>query len=289
MISVTTSLGNLLSSSNTFFSADLYTFYLINGTVVRYTSANSSLTFDGVTWLGNDVAFDRGKISIKVGVEVDSLQIKCYPAPSNVIGANPFLQLAVNGGLDGCYVQLDRAFSPGPGQPLTGIVPLLFYGRVSDIQAGRSLATITIKSDLDLLNIQMPRALFQAPCSHSLYDGGCTLIKSAFTLSGTVNGSGALPNQFMTSLTAADGYYNSGVIAFTSGINTGISRTIRTYLNSSGVVNLILPLPKTPETGDAFIIYPGCDKSSATCLSKFNNLQNFRGFPYVPNPEVALL
>jgi hypothetical protein len=43
-----------------------------------------------------------------------------------------------------------------------------------------------------------------------------------------------------------------------------------------------------PNTGDTFTAYPGCDKTQNTCTSKFNNLVNFGGFPYVPVPEAAI-
>ena len=29
-------------------------------------------------------------------------------------------------------------------------------------------------------------------------------------------------------------------------------------------------------------LYPGCDRTKETCISKFNNLSNFGGFPYIP-------
>lgn len=40
--------------------------------------------------------------------------------------------------------------------------------------------------------------------------------------------------------------------------------------------------------GDAFTIYPGCDKQQSTCSAKFNNLIHFRGFPYVPENSAAV-
>ena len=47
------------------------------------------------------------------------------------------------------------------------------------------------------------------------------------------------------------------------------------------------PLPFAPATGDAFNVAFGCDHTQATCVAKFNNLPNFRGFPYVPPPQLA--
>jgi uncharacterized phage protein (TIGR02218 family) len=50
---------------------------------------------------------------------------------------------------------------------------------------------------------------------------------------------------------------------------------------------LLNPLPLVPSAGDAFTAYPGCDKTQATCTTKFANLGAFRGFPFIPQPETA--
>ncbi len=50
---------------------------------------------------------------------------------------------------------------------------------------------------------------------------------------------------------------------------------------------LMYPLPFAPATGDAFTVYAGCDHTQGTCQGRFNNLANFRGFPYVPPPQMA--
>lgn len=57
--------------------------------------------------------------------------------------------------------------------------------------------------------------------------------------------------------------------------------------SGAGTIVLAQPLPYPPAAGDAFVAYPGCDKSQRTCQMKFDNLRNFGGFPYVPAPETA--
>jgi uncharacterized phage protein (TIGR02218 family) len=56
----------------------------------------------------------------------------------------------------------------------------------------------------------------------------------------------------------------------------------------SNVIDLIAPFPVIPLVGDAFTIYPGCDKQQSTCATKFGNLIHFRGFPYVPENSTAV-
>ena len=42
-----------------------------------------------------------------------------------------------------------------------------------------------------------------------------------------------------------------------------------------------------PSTGDGFTVAFGCDHTRGTCQSRFANLANFRGFPFVPPPQIA--
>ena len=34
--------------------------------------------------------------------------------------------------------------------------------------------------------------------------------------------------------------------------------------------------------GDTIYLYPGCDRTLATCTAKFGNSANFGGFPFIP-------
>ena len=78
-----------------------------------------------------------------------------------------------------------------------------------------------------------------------------------------------------------------GQILFTSGANAGLLKAVKSYAGQFFTFNS--PLPFVPNAGDLFTAYPGCDKTQATCSSsKFNNLVNFEGFPYVPAPETAI-
>ena len=83
-----------------------------------------------------------------------------------------------------------------------------------------------------------------------------------------------------------NGYFNLGTITFTSGPNNGVTRTIKNFTSLDGV-ETVVPFEFTPQSGDTFIIYPGCDKQLATCGGVFGNMANFRGCPFIPSPESA--
>jgi hypothetical protein len=50
----------------------------------------------------------------------------------------------------------------------------------------------------------------------------------------------------------------------------------------------IYPLQSAPSAGDTSMVAPGCDHTPAICNAKFNNLTKFRGFSYVPPPQMAI-
>ena len=55
---------------------------------------------------------------------------------------------------------------------------------------------------------------------------------------------------------APDGFFDSGLVAFTTGENAGISREVKGYAAATGKITLSLPMPFAIEPGDAFDIYP---------------------------------
>ncbi len=271
---------------NNFIMADLYTLTLIDGSNYYFADYDFDLILSGNTFVSSLEIFTRGKITLQVGTQVDTLEVDISSVNTLVLaGGATITQMAHNGGLDGARVRVERVFLPptNPTDTSAGSV-FLFDGRVSEVDCTRHTVTLQVNSDLELLNIQMPRNLYQSSCMHALYDSGCTVNQAAFTVTGALT-SGSTLSALNTNLTQAAGYFSQGVITFTSGVNTGVRRTVRSY--SGGVIALTLPLKALPATGDTFTAYAGCDNTQATCQTKFNNLQNFRGFPYIPVPETA--
>ena len=88
-----------------------------------------------------------------------------------MLGGVSFLQAAWTGQFDGALLQVERAFMQPYGSVIGTIV--LFAGRVSDIDCSRTGIDMKCRSHLELLNIQMPRRLWQPSCSHVFGDAMC--------------------------------------------------------------------------------------------------------------------
>ncbi len=114
---------------------------------------------------------------------------------------------------------------------------------------------------------------------------GFTGVNASWTQEQTL-GQGAAPPALGTL-----GYFASGVITFTSGVNNGISRVVTSYSNPSGTAGVVVvtpPLPVAPAAGDQFAIVADCDRSLATCTYRYHNSQLYAGLPWLPPPEMSV-
>jgi uncharacterized phage protein (TIGR02218 family) len=277
-------LTTLLNSNSQFLMADIFTFTLVDGTILRYTTADIDIVFSGNTYYSSKLKIDRRRIKYKVGVEVDSLELNISATSSELVNNIPFLQGVASGMFDGATLKLERTFMAVWGDTSAGTITL-FTGKVGEVVLDRLTCKMTVRSLLFMLNTQMPKYMVQANCVHNLFDAGCTLNPASFVEAETA-GSACTVSVITSASAKVDDYFALGKIVFTSGQNNGLSRTIKDF--TTGSFTVIQPLPYAPAPGDTFNAYPGCDKSEATCLLKYNNLPNFKGFPYVPIPENAL-
>jgi uncharacterized phage protein (TIGR02218 family) len=272
-----------LNTTSQLMAVDLYTFDLKNGVTMRYCNATDAVTFNGSTWLAAPAGLTRSKIRWATGVEVDSLDIDFQADASILVAGMPMLAAAVSGLFDNCRVTLQRLFMKDWLTPVDTL--LLFQGNTAPAEILRMAIHLTVKSDLERLNVMIPPNVYQATCLHSLYSPGCTVKAATYRATGTatsVNANGGI----VAAWTQPDGYYQMGAIKFTSGANTGLTRTVKSH--TGGAVYPTKAFPYPIANGDAFVITPGCDKlQNGDCKNKFNNVINFKGFPFIPVPETA--
>lgn len=86
------------------------------------------------------------------------------------------------------------------------------------------------------------------------------------------------------------GWFDFGAVVWETGDNAGVAREVRAFTQGGATqtVRLFLDMPKNIAVGDRARIYPGCDLRRETCINKFDNIINFRGFPDIPGQDAAL-
>jgi hypothetical protein len=413
MKSASTALGNFLlsvqglSPTNTpitpvaaFWFADLFTVTRLDGVVARWTSWGLPLTVGGNTFTAFGPYLRRTSVSWATGLDNKSMKIMLGADSTMRIGPSgrvvPVIQALAQDLFASATVRVDRLIMPTPGDTSLGTYNL-WLGIVGDVAVKRASAEITVDSQLILLNVQVPRAVYSPGCRHVFGDSSCTFNLATVTNSGIVasgsnrfviasnltppvapfaptsapsltlhhdslinlaarstvyvvvtytssstgetvagpeaviaappsnlvvvasppseaNATGynvyiggapgdemlqnATPIAIGTSFTEAsvgftqgpgtpiagyNGYYAEGVITFTSGVLTGLSRQVQ-MSDGSGNITCSSGFPSPPAIGDTFTVRRGCSKTLGACQT-FLNTANYGGFPFVPQPE----
>jgi uncharacterized phage protein (TIGR02218 family) len=284
-----------LNGNTQFLMADLYTLTLWDSTVYRWTTADLDITFGGNKFLSmrdqdtGTPLIERGTTRCVVGLEVDTLDLTLRTGQTVLMAGIPMVKAACNGIFDGARLMLERAFLSYWDDPSVETV-VLFEGNVAGCDPSSTSVHLTVKSELERMNVALPKYLYQPACGHTIYSAGCGLSRASFTQAFTVVGNSGSTVYLQSDSPEATGFFNLGVLAITSGLCAGSRRAVRSYdlVAGLGCFTLAMPLPQPVQDGDTFTVYPGCDRTrGAYGCARFNNLNRFRGFPFVPRPETA--
>lgn len=130
---------------------------------------------------------------------------------------------------------------------------------------------------------------YTANCLADLGDSRCRVDVAALTVECVVT---AVHSEWSFTVSGADipagkdpTYWNGGLTVFQDGQNAGVSMECRVYDPAVQRLDLFLPMPFPVMVGQKLKLQPGCDKLEQTCIAKFNNILNFRGFPHVPGQD----
>lgn len=262
MKNASTALKTYLASTTNLIMADLWTITLINGTILRYTNADINLNPSSNLFTASDVLVEGGELDAAYGLDANNTLVTCYPSPNSFAGGVPFLVAAASGQFDRATIRKERIFMPKWGD-VTTLAPavLLFLGQVTGVKPTRYTCELTCKDAKNLLNIYMPRRQYQPTCAFVFGDASCGFDRSSIAVNSTTTAGSSLSVLLATALTQVAGFFNNGTVKFTSGLNNGISRTVKTY--NPGYIQLVAPFPNQPQVGDTFTVTPGCNKTFA--------------------------
>ena len=183
--------------------------------------------------------------------------------------------------------------------PFAEVVPF-WSGTVASVKFSGTEAKISMSGVMNRLGAQIPAQTYSWMCDHNLFGSQCLVSESKYTyvfdivavsddgveitLVDTGQASEELASDISyfnggTFLTGTDGSQRMGV-QFTE-----VPKSLNTY-------TLVLLVPGSGlKVGMKVTFTAGCDKAVGTCLTRFNNVHNYGGFPFVPtlNPHTANL
>jgi uncharacterized phage protein (TIGR02218 family) len=200
-----------------------------------------------------------------------SASIVAVPTTTRQIRIQLYSNLVTGTQQDSCFDTLDLTFSDtSTSNTFQDIYENIHY---ECITAGTTSGT---------------EPVFDTTEPNETIDGTVTFIaRNAWTRDGYIH---ETTNKFNFQVTyteprAIDEWFSGGAIVIESGPNTGSVREIKSWVESGGLLEIFIPMPFEITPGTKVKIYPGCDKRHTTCRTKFTNILNFRGEPFVPGTD----
>jgi uncharacterized phage protein (TIGR02218 family) len=249
--------------------------------VQGFTDHDCPLAFDGVTYEAVS-GFTASEVQSTLGLAVDNL---------TMIGALSSAALNEDdlaaGLYDNAVVEIWRVNWQAPDQRV-----LMRKGMLGEVQRGGSAYQAEIRGLAQALN-QATGRIYAYGCDADLGDARCkvALDNAAYRGAGAIVTATDDRRFTVGGLESfADGWFTGGRLCFTSGANAGRAMEVKRHgVALTGISIALWQAMSAPVVaGDGFTVTAGCDKQFSTCKVKFNNAQNFRGFPYMPGNDAIL-
>jgi len=248
------------------------------GAALGFTDHDRDIVFGGTAFEAAS-GFTASEIRESVGLSVDNLEVE------SALSSPRLSETALAAGdFDDAEVEIFRVDWTDPGNRV-----LVRRGSIGEVRRTGSAFAAEVRGLAHELQ-QTKGRVFQYSCDAELGDPRCgiDLADAAYRAEGSV--ATALGDRvFATSdlVDFADGWFTRGLLTFTTGDNAGRAVEIKRHKRRSPDATLELwQFPGAAiASGDTFVVTAGCDKQHATCLAKFSNIVNYRGFPHMPGND----
>lgn len=243
--------------------------------VFRFTSHDQDLVVGGETYLAGP-GLEFSGIVFSAGLATDNLELRILYDDAAITRAD-----LLSGRWDNSDFELFEVDYTTPD----GGSNILLTGKTGEAKIGREQG-FTIEFRSLKQNLQRPvGAVTQKTCRYRLGDSRCTKSLASFTFSAVPVTAVASKRQFTASSRAeASAYFQEGIVTFTTGLNAGYSRKVKTF--AAGVFEVVAPFPFTISVADQFTAIAGCQRRLEDCRDKFDNVVNFGGEPHLVGIDV---
>lgn len=249
-----------------------------DGTIYGMTTLDKSIDYGGVTY-SSPIGYDEMNVETTAVLSVNNSDVEGF---LDIAG---FTKADLVGGLFDFAEVYAFILDYSTGTKVRD----LFKGWLGEIEFTQGSYKAELRSLSQMLQQTVGR-VYGVECDRVLGDSKCGVNLATYTTSGTITG--VTSNQIVIDTgfigSQSDDYYNYGNFTFTSGDNNGDSREIKDYDDASGTFTFFLEFPFTIDSADTFTVSAGCDKQAATCSSKYSNIENFRGFPFISGRDAML-
>lgn len=252
---------------------------LTNDTVIGFTDHSNDLVIDAVTYYSSS-GYVPSAVNYNSTMEVSNLDI------SGLLSTGGVTRADIEAGLfDFAKVEIFMVNY----MDLTMGELILKKGKFGEVEIHNEDFMVELRSLTESLTTSSICDIYSPQCRAIFGDAKCGINLASITVSGTITSVTDSTHYTTSGLGSySNDYFNYGLITFTSGANVGMSNEVKDFTQSSGIVTTYLPYPYSVSVGDTFTIYPGCDRDYTTCSTRYNNIVNFRGEPFLPGTAKML-
>ncbi|HUT62184.1 MAG TPA: phage BR0599 family protein [Phycisphaerae bacterium] len=240
---------------------------------------DAEATFLPLPFIRGDARFQADLQIDEITLTVPNGEVTLYQEGAATPTASTVAGLAVSGVFDGAGVSLYQL-------DLERQVVFHHSDWVVSLIAAitRVSVTVHLQSWISKLDMRAPQTICQEQCNNALFDNYCGLLEGPWQILGTALGGDR--DLMFSDRAEANGWFDLGMVEFLTGSNAGQSKTVSRF--EAGTFYFPSPFQCVVASGDTYRAVPGCNKTVDECLTKFANLTRYRGFPYIPRPEIMV-
>jgi uncharacterized phage protein (TIGR02218 family) len=243
-----------------------------DGNVYRFTTGTRALVIEGETYLPA-YAFSPSDIATASDLDTDDLQVE------GLLSSDTITEDDIRAGRWD-FAEF-RAFTVSWAAPADGVRKDR-AGRFGKVTVNRSTFVAEMLGLMESYSVGIGK-ITQPGCRANYGDAQCTLVPTQVT--GAIE---LCQADFFTLEDSARGetagFFDEGIITFTSGEAEGIAREIKSYAPGVMVTKISVPYDVT---GASYTMTEGCVRTHAACLAR-GNVVNFRGEPWLRGVDVMV-
>jgi len=240
----------------------------------RYCTAPDTIVYGGYEWLSSQIS----RQTILVGGNTRTTQL-ILNVPRDFYIAQQFKssQPATH-----IYIKIYKLHRTDTAQEAI----IEWVGRVMSAKWGNSGATITCESVYASIERNARIRRYSITCPFQLYGEGCKVSMTNYGVDATLSSVSGITLVSDAFATKPNGWFIGGFVLWYDVVNklhfrrfitahSGNQITIQQQIN--GLI-----------AGEQIKAYAGCNKLITTCKDKFNNIENYGGFPWTPSKNPFL-
>lgn len=252
---------------------ELYEFNQRDVEIFRYTSADKGIVSGGVTY--EKIPLKRSAIEQSQNISRSSLKVNM---PRTISLVTEFIAQPPSNVIDLIIRRFHRLDAVEE-------VVVIWKGRVINVDFKKDVCELICDPLIKAMNRTTLRRVYQLSCPHMLYRSACGVDEVNFRENATLIAISGLTITSTTFGGQANGYWTGGIVRIEKSGMPHV-RAILAHIGNDVEIDLTIP---GLGIGDIVQTAPGCDRNISTCNTKFNNEDNFGGYPYIPikNPMGA--